>query len=450
MAGMSVDGLVSGLDTTSLITQLVQAEGAPKAQLQTRLTTTKAAGDAYRTVNTRFDAVRTAAEALTKPELWTSAKATSSSSTVTTTLSSSAQTGSLTFSVEGLAAAHSLITTGTPWSSTTENAGFGSAIQVLNNDGSNRGDPITIGGTGSLADVVKAINASNAKLSAAAVQVVPGKYQLQITAEATGSANEFSIAAKTLGVATKAADAHLKVGTGPAAYDVYSSTNTFAELMPGATLTAAKADPGVQVTVGVAADPQAIAGKVKALVDAVNNALSGIKTYTSATGGPAAVLKGDSGLISLASRVRTQVSDAVGDDGSPWGAGIRLEKDGSVVFDEARFLEKLKADPALVQRLVGGTPAAGGAAAVNGVAQRVFDLAETATDSTTGTLLNLAKGRDDLVKDLQKRIDAWDLRLAMRKETLTRQFTAMETALSSMKNQSTWLAGQLNSLPSSS
>jgi flagellar hook-associated protein 2 len=450
MAGMSVDGLISGLDTTSLITQLVQAEGAPQAQLKTKLTTTQAAATAYRQVNTRFDAVRTAAEALTKPELWNSAKATSSSSTVTATLSSSAQTGSLTFSVEGLASAHSLITTGAPWSSTTESAGFGSSIQIVNRDGSNRGDPITIGGTGSLADVVTAINASDAKLSAAAVQVAPGKYQLQISAEETGSANAFSIAGKTLGVATEAADAHLEVGTGPAAYDVYSSTNTFAELMPGATLTATKADPGVQVTVGVAADPQAIAGKVKALVDAVNNALSGIKTYTAAAGGPTAVLKGDSGLIGLASRVRTEVSDAVGDDGSPWGAGIRLEKDGTVVFDEARFLEKLKADPALVQRLVGGRPASTGEVAVEGVAQRVFDLARVTTDTTTGTLMSLAKGRDDLVKDIQKRIDAWDLRLAQRKQTLTRQFTAMETALSSMKNQSTWLAGQLNSLSSSS
>ena len=53
-----------------------------------------------------------------------------------------------------------------------------------------------------------------------------------------------------------------------------------------------------------------------------------------------------------------------------------------------------------------------------------------------------------MLKDYQDRIDAWDLRLAKRKETLTRQFTAMETALSSLKNQSTWLAGQINSLPS--
>jgi flagellar hook-associated protein 2 len=69
-------------------------------------------------------------------------------------------------------------------------------------------------------------------------------------------------------------------------------------------------------------------------------------------------------------------------------------------------------------------------------------------DTTTGTLTLLAQGRDKLAKDIESRIEAWDLRLAQRKQTLTRQFTAMETALSSMKNQSTWLAGQLNSLSS--
>jgi len=52
------------------------------------------------------------------------------------------------------------------------------------------------------------------------------------------------------------------------------------------------------------------------------------------------------------------------------------------------------------------------------------------------------------VKNYQDRIAAWDVRLAKRKEMLNRQFTGMETALSSLRNQSTWLAGQINSLPS--
>jgi len=87
---------------------------------------------------------------------------------------------------------------------------------------------------------------------------------------------------------------------------------------------------------------------------------------------------------------------------------------------------------------------------VTGLAERLLDVAKSATDSATGSLVKLAEGRESTLKGIQERIDAWDLRLAKRKETLTRQFTAMETALSSLKNQSTWLAGQINSLPSSS
>ena len=40
----------------------------------------------------------------------------------------------------------------------------------------------------------------------------------------------------------------------------------------------------------------------------------------------------------------------------------------------------------------------------------------------------------------------WDLRLELRQKTLTRQFTAMETALSSLSSQSSWLGSQLASL----
>ena len=85
---------------------------------------------------------------------------------------------------------------------------------------------------------------------------------------------------------------------------------------------------------------------------------------------------------------------------------------------------------------------------VTGIAGRLLAVAKSASDATTGSLVSLANGKESLVKDIQDRIEAWDLRLAKRKETLTRQFTAMETALSSLKNQSTWLAGQINSLPS--
>ncbi|MGY1695235.1 MULTISPECIES: flagellar filament capping protein FliD [unclassified Geodermatophilus] len=448
---MSVDGLVSGLDTTSLISQLVQAEAAPQAQLKTKLSVTNASATAYRTINTRFDAVRTAAEALTKPEAWSAARATSSSSTVTATTGTAPQTGTVTFAVTQLATAHSVRSTAT-WSTTTADfgatsisvaAGGTTTAVALDTDGN---------GTATLAEAAAAINKKpELGLTATVLQTGPGEYRLQVTTKSSGAAGSFSLSGGPAFVdLTKGQNAVLHIGGATDGFDVTSTTNTFTDLIPGTSITVSKADKDAAVTVDVAADPQAVAGKVKALVDAVNNALSGIKTYTAADGGATAVLKGDSGLSALASSLRSAVSYAVGGDGSPNRAGIQLNRDGTVTFDQERFVAALKADPGLARRIVDGSPAAGTAAAVPGVADRVLELAQKATDTTTGTLTMLAKGRDALAKDIQTRIDAWDLRLAQRKQTLTRQFTAMETALSAMKNQSNWLAGQIASLPSSS
>jgi len=450
---MSVDGLVSGMNTTAIISGLMQTEAAPQTALKSRLSTTKTAASAYRTVNTTYAAVRTAAEALQKVEIWGSAKATSNSTSVTATATGTNPTpGSLTFTVQSLASAHGLVNQNATWTSTT--AAYGaSSIEVFDKTGVSKG-AITIGGTGTLADAAAAINADTTMgLTAAVVQVRAGTsplYALQINSKTTGAATEFTLGgAGTFGITSQASDAELKIGTPGAAgaYSVYSSTNTFDSVMPGATMTASKADPATPVTVTIAKDPDAIATKMQALVDSVNSALQTTRDYTSSAPGSTAALKGDYALTSLVSRLLTGVAGAVGKDGSPVKIGLETNRDGSIKFTKSTFVDALKTDPAMVQRMVDGSPAAGTTAAVPGIADRLFDIAKAASDSTTGSIVALANGQDSVAKDLQTRIEAWDLRLAKRKETLTRQFTAMETALSSLKNQSNWLAGQISSLP---
>jgi len=451
---MSVDGLVSGMNTTSIISGLMQTEAAPQTALKTRLSTTKTAASNYRTVNTTFAAVRAAAEALQKTDLWGAAKATSNSTNATATATgTNPPVGSLTFTVQSLAAPHGVVNQSAAWTSTT--AAYGaSSIQVADKNGVSKGT-ITVGGTGTLADAAAAINADTTLgLTASVVQVRAGTsplYSLQINSRTTGAATEFQLSgAGTFGITSQASDAELRIGTPGAAgaYSVYSSTNTFDSVMPGATMTVSKADSATPVTVTLAKDPDAIATKVQALVDAVNSAMQTTRDYTSSAPGSTAALKGDYALTSLVSRLLTGVAAAVGSDGSPKKVGLELSKDGtSVTFTKATFVDALKTNPALVQRMVDGSPAAGTTAAVPGIADRLFDIAKAASDSTTGSIVALANGQDSVAKDLQTRIDAWDLRLAKRKETLTRQFSAMETALSSLKNQSSWLAGQINSLP---
>ena len=434
MASLSVDGLVSGLQTSSLISQLVAAEGVVQTQLKTRLGQTERAAEAYRSINTKIDALRSAAEKLAEDGTWTAAKATSSSTAVAVAVTGTPQPGSITFTVGSVAAAHAVV--GGTQTTPPTTAGAYSTVTVFDANRATRGT-ITVGGTGSLNDAAAAINASEYGLNATVLQVEPGKYRLQVSAKATGSAAAFGLSTDSspgtgFSALRQGKDAKITLGDATSPLSITSATNTFTGVIPGGTLTVSRED-ATPVTVDVAADPEAVAAKSANSKDST------------------VVLRGDSNLRRLTDQVLAAVSEVVGDLGSPGSMGVQLTREGTVSFSKDRFLEKLAADPAEVRTLFAGTPAGTPAAdAVEGVATRVQELAKQLTHSTTGSLTLLAKGRDELAADIKIRIADWDLRLAARKELLTRQFTAMETALQSLQSQSSWLSGQLATLPSRS
>ena len=460
-------GLISGMDTGALVSQLIAAEAAPQTALKARLKSAELAASAYRTVNTTFLAVRAAAETAAKPDIWTPVKATSSApSNVSVSASSGAAPGSLTFKVLDTAKAHSVLEKNAAW--TTASAAYGaSSITVLDKDGAPKTPAITIAdtdanGTLSLTEAAAAVNASSHGLSAAVVQISSTEFALQVTSKTTGVDSKFSITGTgTVTNPTLGADARIKIGDTLDAYEVASATNTFGSVMPGVSFTVSKADATTDVTITVASDPDAVAAKMQSMVDAVNASLAEVRRATNNSKGSTATLKGDYSVTQLAGRLLDAVSSAIvgpaaapNADRSPVTVGFELSKDGkTIVFTKAKFLDALASDPALAEAMVSGREAGTDAnglpvTAVTGIADRLLAVADSASNSTTGSLVKLAEGRESTLKGIQERIDAWDLRLAKRKETLTRQFTAMETALSSLRNQSTWLAGQINSLPS--
>jgi len=464
MAGMSVStGLISGIDYSTMIDQLMQVEANPQTLLKNQLTSVKADAAAYRAVNTRFDALRTAAAALTDASAWTAVKATSSNTTVAATAGATAVGGSVSFSVQQLATAHSMISD-TTWTGTDQQFGSSSFSFTNTKTGTVTAIPITTTNTTgpTLADAVAAINASDKGLTASAVKVKDGEYRLQVTAKATGANAGFSVGGTgTWSTVTTGKDAELKLGEG--GLSVYSDTNTFTGLMADTTITVSKT--GESATVAVAKDPSSVATKVKSLVDAANSLLDSVSSYTDADS-DAAILKGDSTLRGLSNQILEVVSRGfLGTVPSTFGGtsastiGIQLTKDGRFTFDSAAFTAKLSSDPATVKDLftkkntvsAGVDGISGNADDVTspvGFAAKLEALAKGASDTTTGSLVLIAKSEDSLAKDLQARIDDWDTRLALRKDSLTRQFTAMETALGTLQNQSSWLSSQIAGLPS--
>jgi len=469
-------GLTSGIDYSTMITQLMQIEAQPQNLLKNQLSDVRDKASALRSVNTAFASLGSAAQALTRATAWNPAKASSSSSTVAATASSGAQAGTLSFTVDQLATAHSVVADRS-WGAATEAFGLGTKLTFTSTDGKNTAfgsvTPVDSDGDGTvtLADAVSAINTSGLGYTATAVNTGTGGYKLQITSTATGAAKAFQItsdteAATAYDVVTTGLDAKITMGDGAAgntALVATSATNSFVGVMDGTSFTVSQK--GVSATIKVGTDTGSITSAVQALVDAANKAVSAVQNNTDSSEGSDAVLKGNSTLNNLASQVLTQVSNAVGvtsagttKDWSPATIGLQLTKDGkSIAFDAAKFSSALSSDPALAQAIAGGATGVGAdnvagtpddPIVTDGLAARLSVLAETASDSVGGVITALASGQDTRAKDIQGQIDSWTLRLQARRATMTAQFNALETALNSLQGQSSWLTSQINSLPS--
>jgi flagellar hook-associated protein 2 len=464
-------GLTSGIDYSTMITQLMQIEAQPQQLLQTKLGTVQGQASALRSVNTAFATLGSAAQALTTAAAWNPAKATSSSSTVSATASPGALAGSLTFSVDKLSSAHSIAST-TTWTNTSDAFGLGSTLTFKNLDGTSTFGKVDLtdtdnNGTVSLAEAASQINKSNLGYTATAVNTGSG-YQLQVTSTATGLAKSFQITSDTqdataYNVVSAGQDAQITIGDGAGKIVATSATNTFTGVMDGTTFTVSQT--GVSTTLKVGTDNGSITSAVSSMIDAANKAIQAVKDNTDSSEGSTAALKGNFPLIQLADQIRSQLSNAISvpvsadnptGSASPASIGIQLTKDGTITFDSAKFSAALSATPALAQQIAGGLTGAGldGAAHTpddtvdtDGLAARLSVLAEIASDSVSGSIVTMANGEDSQAKDIQSQIDAWTLRLQQRKDTMTAQFNALETALSSLTSQQTWLTSQINNLP---
>lgn len=437
----SISGLASGMDTATIIEQLMQLEAAPQNRLKTRISSEKLVLTSLQALNKTTAGLATKAEALAKDTAWSPLTATSSAAAVGVSTTSSASPRSLTVTVTGVAATHQLGFTNAAGLSDVV-TGASTKVKLDRFDGS----PIELETTnGTLQGLVDAINkpANNTGLSATVVKQADNSYRLLVESTKTGAAEDFDLTAldgsPLLGGATVRAGSNASVSLG-AGITATSATNTFAEVVPGTTITlGAAATVGTVSTINVSRDVAGMTSKVKDLVDSLNAVLAEIDVKsaggTSGTKGP---LAGDGG----ARQLRGQLLETIRTDGGVTlaGYGIQITRGGRLEFDEADFKAAYAADPTGTAEMF--------TTAGDGFAARVAAVAKGASDPDEGALTAAVKGRQSGIDRMEDSVDEWDRRLTLRRTALERQFTALETALSQMSSQSNWLAGQLSSLPS--
>ncbi len=439
--GISLDGLASGLDTTALISSVMQVEAIPQTLLKYKSQDLQSMVSALQGLNSKVAALATQATAAAKPGALDLNAATTSSDKVTATTTAAAKAGSIDFQVTKLAQTQVTVTpkvnavVGWPYTTMTINSG-GQAFTI---------EPLS----SNLDDVVASVNAAGAGVTASKVAVGDGEYRLQFTATKSGEAGAFTISdpGTTFTDVKAAQDAEISLWPGTAAAQVVkSSTNTFTDVLPGVSITA-KEVTAVPVTLTVARDDAGITKLASELVSAVNGIFSYVAgktavtstTNTSGTSTSAGVFAGDSAVRSVNQSILSAASLPVGTPPrSPSEIGISITKTGTMEFDEKKFSAALAADPA------------GTAANVQEIATRIAAAATTASDKYDGTLTQKITGQESEVRDLANRISDWDTRLESRKATLQRTYSGLEVALSNMQAQQSWLTAQLGGLTSGS
>ena len=104
-------GIGSGLDSESIVTQLVALKKEPINALATKASTIQTKISTYGKIQSAVSALQTAAQKLTNPSNWTSTKATSSdSAALSVATGSNAAGGNYNVQVNQLAATQSIVT----------------------------------------------------------------------------------------------------------------------------------------------------------------------------------------------------------------------------------------------------------------------------------------------------------------------------------------------------
>lgn len=462
---MQISGLMTGLDTQSIVKQLMQVERLPGDRLVAGKTKANALSGALARLNGLVKTMAEAARAVSTtgvPNTWTSQKATSTNTAAATVSAlNSAPAGSTSFTVTSVAAAGGTVSgeikvadKATSFVDADFQLTLRTGTDITLAPGAAGSDStdlpaITVKAGTSLDALAKQINDDTTLgLSASVVQVADGAYRLQVVSKTTGAntnvamigdgsadANRLVAGTSTL---QRAADTVLHFGDAGAGYDVTSRTKTVTGLLEGVTVTAVKADPN-PVTVDVKRDVDAMASKVEAMVKAANEALSNIRINSKPDLENKGANKADGTFVgnSTTRDLTNQITNVfVGSaQAIPSMAGVSLDKDGTITFDKAKFTEAYAKDPAKVADTLAAT------------ADKLEAVGKAASNSSDGMVTVAIRGADALQKDYTDQIKRFDERMKMREEVLMRQYNALDSMLSKLKAQNDWLAGQLKSLP---
>lgn len=458
MAGTSVSGIGTGIDTKAIVSALVNSEKTPKLnQITTQRSSTNSTLSAIGSLKSALDTFQSALKKLNDESAFTGLSAKSSKEEfVKVTASNSAVNGSYTVNVTQLATSSKVVSSAIPQSSTSSfPAGTLKIYQ-----GIPQGTPyeINISEGTSLEGVRDAINSElQAKgITANILTDADGTSRLMLSSTTTGENTDLSVdgvnadssvsgGLDTFDIAAPAKTLTQNAQLTVDGVSISSKSNTLDKSISGLSLTLVSVG---ESKVSVDANKDGMQKSVQSFVDAYNALIKATTSLTKvtatqgtdSTSTTAAALTGDSIVRNLLSDIRgqlTSVSDSAGGGISMLSQlGIMTKQDGTLEVNTANLDKALTENYASVAGFFTGE---------SGLLNRISNKTDVYTKKD-GILADRQTSLQGKLSDLDEQEDALDRRIEQLETALNAKYNAMDSLVAQLNATSTSVLTTLNAL----
>jgi len=317
---ITVDGLISGLNTTGIITKLIELEKRPVKLLENKQQDVQDKLLAFQEIKSKLLALETAAQKMNKSSEFQAMQgsfrntdSTQGNDIVTVSANSNVSSGTYSFTVTQLAQQHKVISNG--YTSTDTFLGT-SGFSVTTSTGTSSFTSTTLSG------MRDDINNANIGLNATIINTTSGStpnYRLLVTSSAVGADASFSINLSSYQAGPGLSPPNVSFTTTQQGQDavavidgvtVSRSSNSFDGVISGTTINAFKAGSG---TLTLGPDTATVVSNVEGFVNAYNDFVTDMKSkdFYNTTTKKKGVLFGNGTSRTITERLRNIITGSV-------------------------------------------------------------------------------------------------------------------------------------------
>ncbi len=455
-------GLATGLDTNSIISQLMRLERMPINQLEADKKWMNNRLAAFTELNSRMNSFLDSIENLGNSDTLKKRSINlSSENHLTASVSSTAMVGtSYQIEVKTLAQVQKSVSQ-TGFADKESNSFKTGSIQITVGT-----DVHTIAITdqnNSLTGIMEAVNAANTGVKAAIINdgsntgTPPTPYRLVLTGE--NVATDFSLDGSGLtggtgtdilgvfdapgGTINPPVQAATRANLMIDGIEIFSDSNTLTEAIPGVTLDLIQAELGVTTNLNITLDKGAIKSTIKDFAEGYNKVIGFITSQSVIDGEGGGVLNGDSGINTIKRRLQNMLT-APHDNSGIFTAlsqlGFETQRDGTLTVNDGILSQAVDKNLGSVISLLSEENGK------DGIAAKFQEYLGSMTSASTGMLQGRQTSINSSIERMDERIISIEMRLEQREKTLRAKFSAMEQLVSVMNAQSSFLSQQMHSI----